>query len=302
MPDREHPLVEWLARRAGEDDRVPLGIGDDMAEVFVPDSSVLVSTDMLLDGVHFDSRVHPFDAIGRKALACCLSDCAAMAATPLAALVSVALSDRMSDADIRRLFDGIIALSEEYDVPIAGGDTTRWANPLAIDVSILAVAGERVVTRAGARVGDDLWVTGCLGGSLRGRHMNFLPRVSEAIEILDELGDGLHAMIDISDGLSLDLHRMCRASGVGALLYEEALAHAASEDADLLSREDGRSILDHVLTDGEDFELLMAVKLADAPVPAMHARIGEIVAGDSITLVHADGRREALEPAGYSHL
>lgn len=302
MPDREQPLVAWLAARAGVDDRVPLGIGDDMAAVCVPTSKVLVSTDMLLDGVHFDSRIHSFEAIGRKALACCLSDCAAMAAAPLSALVSVALSETMGEDDVKRLFEGIFALGDEFDVPIAGGDTTRWANPLAIDITLLAAAGGRAVTRSGARVGDELWVTGPLGGSLRGQHMTFRPRIHEAIALLDELGDDLHAMIDITDGLGLDLSRICRASGMGAVLYAEALEQAASDAAAVMAREDGRTAIDHVLSDGEDFELLMAIRPGQRPSPHMYARVGEITAGHAILIEDPCGRREELEPTGYSHL
>jgi len=263
MSGGELELVDWLrARLAGAGPRVALGVGDDMA-VVRPDGGrpILVTSDMLVDGVHFDTRVHALDLVGRKAIACSLSDCAAMAVRPLCATVSLALPRTFSLTDAQRLLEGMIGTAESFDCDIVGGDTTSWAHPLAIDVAMLATEydGIPAVRRSGALPGDTVCVTGSLGGSLRGKHLLFTPRVTEARRLAGALGGALHAMMDISDGLALDLFRMCTASGAGAILDIPLLERVISRDARAASAADGRSPLDHALEDGEDFELLLAV-------------------------------------------
>lgn len=303
MASRELDLVDWLTRRAAADPRVPLGIGDDMAVIESGTGTVLLAADMLLDGVHFDARTQPLELIGRKALACSLSDCAAMAVEPLAATVSLAMPASFDLAAARRLYQGVFDLAAEFSVSIVGGDTTAWTNPLAIDVAILArpYAGVAPVRRSGARPGDTLYVTGPLGGSLLGRHLAFTPRVREARQLAATLGPRLRAMMDISDGLSLDLHRMCRASGTGALLDAALLEAVISGDARRAAAEDRRPPLDHALADGEDFELLLAVEgdAAGCPVPLLP--IGTVTEPPAVRLRHPDGRLADLPAAGYEH-
>ena len=196
----------------------------------------------------------------------------------------------------------MITLADEFGVPLAGGDTTRWEHPLALDVAITAVPHEGIdpVTRSGAKPGDTLFVTGRLGGSLLGRHFSFTPRVKEAEAVARCLGGRLHAMIDISDGLSLDLWRVCEASGVGAALDERLLQSVISHDAEVAVGEDGRTSLDHVLSDGEDFELLMAV---DGLVDASNVPLFEIgrVTDGGLTIRKDDGSAEPLTPRGFVH-
>ena len=156
----ELALVEYFRRASGGDSaRVPIGIGDDMAGVRVAGDLVLLTCDMLLDGTHFDSARHSMEQIGRKALACSLSDCAAMACTPLAATVSAGLNENMTEDDVRQLFVGLKTIGEEFDCPIVGGDTTSWPHPLALDVSMLAAPAtpRGPVRRDGARVDDDVY-------------------------------------------------------------------------------------------------------------------------------------------------
>lgn len=302
MAKDELEFVNWLRTRQRPHPAVALGIGDDMA-VLAPEQGLwLVSCDMLLDGVHFDAARQPLALIGRKAVACGLSDCAAMAARPRAITVSLALPADRSLADAQELFRGMSAIAEEYDTSIVGGDTARWKHPLAIDVAVVAASFEGIdpITRAGAKPGDNLYVTGPLGGSLRGRHLTFTPRIIEARAIAEALGTRLHAMIDISDGLSLDLWRMCQASGVGALLNEQQLGPVIHEDARAASREDGRTPLDHALNDGEDFELLLAAE-GDASVPGVPLwAIGQVTPSQ-LRLRRAGGKIEPLEPRGYVH-
>ncbi len=306
----ELALVEWLRTRShGPDDaRLPVGIGDDMAVLAVPGGSILFSSDMLLDRVHFDSRKHDFETIGGKAVNCALSDCAAMAVCPKAVTVSLAWSTDMAEADAKALMNGAYAAANVFDVSVCGGDTTRWSSPLALDVAVVAVPhpGVKPVLRSGAQVGDTLLVTGPLGGSLLSKHVSFVPRVREARSLAEGLGDALHAMIDITDGLSLDLWRVCEASGVGAVLQETQLGEAISKDAKTLAARDGRSSLDHALSDGEDFELLLAVagddesqeRLSVIGFPLMP--IGTVTQ-EGFRFEQADGSMVPLSPKGFVH-
>ncbi len=302
MSDDELEFVDWLTRQAREHRDMVLGLGDDMGVVRWSGGRVLISSDMLLDGVHFETGRHSYAQIGRKALACGLSDCAAMAVRPVAATVSVALPRGMSLSDAQAMYGGIFALAEEFEVAVAGGDTTRWDHPLAVDLAIVAAPfdGIEPVTRSGARAGDRLFVTGPLGGSILGHHTAFIPRVREAQTIARALGNRLHAMMDISDGLSLDLWRMCQASGAGAVLDERQLQAVLSDDAQRLAREDGRSALEHALGDGEDYELLLAVE-GDAPqadVPLFY--VGTVTAR-GLEMRDAHGVVTPLSPRGFVH-
>ncbi|UCE61559.1 MAG: thiamine-phosphate kinase [Phycisphaerales bacterium] len=303
MTMNELEFVEWLRGRQREHPAAVLGIGDDMEIVRVGEETILLSSDMLLDGVHFDTFKHDLALIGRKAIACSLSDCAAMAVQPVASTISIALSAGTSTEDAQELFRGASEIAAEYDLAIAGGDTTSWSSPLAIDVSIVAspFPGIEPVTRAGAKAGDTLYVTGPLGGSLLGRHLTFTPRVKEAKVLAETLGDRLHAMMDISDGLSLDLWRLCWASGVGATLDEQDLQQVVSDDAQRLAERDGRPALEHALTDGEDFELLLAACGQAPQIPGVTThRIGTVT--DSGLLIRRkDGQLEPLEPKGFVH-
>jgi thiamine-monophosphate kinase len=226
-----------------------------------------------------------------------------MAVRPLAATVSVALPADGAMDDARNLSLGMEAIAAEFDLALVGGDTTCWAHPLAIDVAITAAPYEGIkpVTRSGAKVGDDLYVTGALGGSLLGHHLSFTPRVREAKTLAETLGDRLHAMMDISDGLSLDLWRLCQASGVGASLSTRSVDDLVSEDA-VRAASDGQTPLEHALTDGEDFELLVAVHGGSdiPPLPFPFSMIGRTVPS-GMTMLGADGAGKPLEPRGFVH-
>lgn len=328
MKKGEDNLVAWLAERfggkgsghdpaagasSGSADRgVVIGIGDDMAWVAGGDSGVLLTADMLMDGVHFDTSVHGPEEIGRKALAVSLSDCAAMAVRPCYVVVSLALPEAWTMAQAQALFLGMEPLAEAFGCTIIGGDTNSWAAPLVVDVTVTARPYEGVapVRRDGARPGDELWVTGRLGGSLRGHHLTFQPRVVEAHWLAGHLGASLRAMMDLSDGLSTDAGRMATASGCGLELDATALERVASDAAAEASQEDGRSVADHVLNDGEDFELFFAAapgvmdKLrvdADDPALEICSQIGVVVEGPGVWLLAADGSRQRIEPRGWQH-
>ncbi len=304
----EFAFIEWIRSQlpAGDagDQRTTIGPGDDMAEVRLPGGGrVLVGTDTILDGTHFDSSRDPLGDVGWKALAVNLSDVAAMAAVPLAAVGTLALPRDFPVERARELFDGLRRCAEEFRCSWVGGDVTSWDQRLAITVTVLAHA-ETPVRRNGAKAGQLLCVTGRLGGSLAGRHLNFTPRVREARRLAEAVTLG--AMIDLSDGLSSDVGHLCTESGTGVSI--EAARIPVSDAARELAAADGRSPLDHALSDGEDFELLFTVdpsnreqlERLDLGVEiSIIGRITEAAAGR--VLVDPQGRASALAPGGYEH-
>ncbi|MCH7989304.1 MAG: thiamine-monophosphate kinase, partial [Planctomycetes bacterium] len=217
----EFSLIEWIRAQAPDHHRLTIGIGDDTASLRFPNpADCLVTSDMLIEGVHFTLPSATPRDIGRKALAVNLSDIAAMAGNPLAALISVALP-RKRDMDFaRELHHGLLELADEFGVALAGGDTNIWDGPLVVSVTLLGeTTAKGPVRRTGARVGDWIMTTGCFGGSLSGKHVSFQPRVTEALQLHDTVT--LHAMIDVSDGLAADLHHILDESNVGAVVYEQ---------------------------------------------------------------------------------
>ncbi|MEK6643191.1 MAG: thiamine-phosphate kinase [Planctomycetota bacterium] len=317
MEKSEDNLIAWIAGRFPEVD-LPIGIGDDMAMLPASESGLLVTSDMLMDGVDFKTKVHSPELIGRKALAVSLSDCAAMAVRPRWAMVSVALPNGWTMEQAQGLYLGIEALAREYECVIVGGDTNSWDHPLVVDVTVLAELwpGISPVRRTGAKVGDLICITGELGGSLGGRHIRFTPLVREAKWLAERLGGGLHAMMDLSDGLSVDAGRMAKASGVGIKLWKELTEATASHDAELAARDDGRSVLDHLLNDGEDFELLFAVEartwrafmetpeggeVAEKFGPMRARVIGEVIADAGLWLEGSDKLKTPITPRGWRH-
>jgi thiamine-monophosphate kinase len=298
----EFEYIAWLRARTPADPRVLIGPGDDCAALAPTARPLLVTTDMLMDGTDFvASEVGPRRA-GRKAMAANLSDIAAMAGVPGAAVVSVALPRAEGRQFAEELYLGLRDVADAFDVAVIGGDTNSWAGALVVCVTALGVAtGRGPVTRAGAKPGDWVFVTGPLGGSILGRHLDFTPRVREALAL--HAAVELHAMCDISDGLAADLNHILEESRCGAVLDAGAIpvARAAIE----LSGTSGQGPLQHALGDGEDFELVFAVSPADGekllrepPVPGL-AKIGECV--ESGLWLEANGRRERLEPTGWVH-
>jgi thiamine-monophosphate kinase len=297
----ELDYIRWLRSSTPADPRVLVGPGDDCAVLVPPARPLLLTTDMLMDGTDFVvAEVGPRRA-GRKAMAANLSDIAAMAGLPTAAVVSVALPSGTGGAFAEELHYGFREAAEAFGVPIVGGDTNGWAGPLVVSVTVLGEAtGRGPVRRNGARPGDWIFVTGPLGGSLLGHHLDFTPRLREALAL--HAAVELHAMCDISDGLSADLNHILQESHCGAVIRAESVPLAAA--AVERSRATGLPPLSHALGDGEDFELVFTVSPADGerllrepPVPVF--RIGECVA--SGLWLETAGRREPLTPRGWEH-
>src|SRR5437773_12494031 len=222
-PTGEFAYIDWLRSRTPADSRVPIGPGDDTAALRrTPGCPCLVTTDMLLDGSCFRLAEAGPRRVGRKAMAVNLSDIAAMAGKPVAAVVSVGLPRDGSRALAEELYLGLREVADAFDTAIIGGDTNSWDGPLVINVTLL---GEAVppgpVRRGGAKFGDVLMTTGAFGGSILGKHMDFTPRVREALAL--HAAAELHAMIDVSDGLAADVAHLCEESRCGAVFRAEAV-------------------------------------------------------------------------------
>lgn len=283
----EFGLINRIKQLVPQGRDVVMGIGDDTAVLPLSSSKYLLfKTDMLIEGRHFTRRIKP-ELIGRKALACNISDVAAMGGTPTSAVVALGLPKNLPVKFVNDLYKGMSALAREFNVSIVGGDTNA-SDKIIISVALLGeVPRKHLTTRAGAKAGDWIFVSGVLGGSLKsGRHLSFTPRVGEAQFLVNKFKPT--AMMDISDGLGGDLNHILNASKVGAKLWEDAIP-----------RHKGVS-LKQALSDGEDFELLFTLPAAKAQ-KLMHWQfqrkqlhfypIGEIIAN----------KNKKVYAQGYTH-
>ncbi len=299
----EFDLIASIRKHAKANEHVVVGIGDDAAVLRASTSDTLVATDMLMEGVHFIVDQTTPELIGRKALAVNLSDIAAMAGTPTAVFVSVALPRRYGREFAERCMQGVQTLADEYHVALAGGDTNIWEGPLVINVTVIGIAGPwGAVQRSGALPGDVILVSGPLGGSIAGRHFTFRPRLELARHIAQRIP--IHAMIDISDGLISDLCHILDESGVGADVELDLVPIHTDVDTALSKSER----LKHALNDGEDFELLICVSESDAktlaidwPFDVALTRVGRITRDPGCWSAGADGQRQALTKSGWEH-
>ena len=306
----EFELIARLTKTLPANAAVVTGAGDDCAvlDFGLPDKLFLFKTDAVVEGVHFEKGAPP-EKIGRKALARCLSDIAAMAGTPAAAVVTLGLPESFKPEIIEKIYDGLNALAQKHGVAIVGGETTTNPERIFISTALLGTVGRgRQILRSTARAGDAIFVTGELGGASAGKHFDFEPRLAEARWLAEHFP--IHALIDLSDGLAGDLRHILKASGVGAELLKSAIP--VSRAAKEIARKNpfGKTPLAAALSDGEDFELLFtvaagdAVKLLDAwkkRFPKLKLScIGKTVAGESITLRDKSGT-QPLNAHGYVH-
>jgi thiamine-monophosphate kinase len=294
----EFELIARLTRSLPVNPAVVTGPGDDCAvlDLGVPGKRFLFKTDAVVEGVHF-TRDTPPEKIGRKALARGLSDLAAMAGAPIAALVTLALPKTFDPDFIAAIYDGMNALARQYNVAIVGGETTTNPERILISIALLgsAVPG-KIPLRSGAQVGDAIFVTGTLGGSLAGRHL------------VDHVP--VHAMIDVSDGLAGDLRHLLKGAGVGATLRKSSIPVSLAAKQRARASSTAKPPLLAALTDGEDFELLFTVAAGDAVKlldgwrekfpPTKLTCIGKIVAGAGI-LLHDQHGSQTFNGDGYVH-
>lgn len=284
-----------------------IGIGDDAAVLaWHADQKLVVCTDLISDETDFHLAEVTPQKIGRKALAINLSDIAAMACEPVGAFLTLLLPKGDTSLDLAKgIYEGAAQLGETYGCPILGGDTNTWPGKVAVSVTVLGRCPfDKPLLRTGAQPGDAIYVTGALGGSILGGHIDFHPRVREAIRLREICG--LTAGMDISDGISIDLPRLCERSQVGAEIDARLLP--ISDAAKQMSQSTGKPAWWHALNDGEDFELLFTVPAGEAdrleaqwtestPV----TKIGTIQSGSELTLLDESGQRQPLKPEGFSH-
>ena len=301
----ETELIQLLTQDLPADSSVLTGPGDDCAVLDWGGSKLLFKTDAIVEGIHFERNTPP-EAIGRKALARALSDIAAMAGTPTHALITLGFHAEMEPSLIEAVYQGLRDCAREHHVNIVGGETTSLSQ-LTLSISLIGKAS-RPILRTGSAVGDAIFVSGELGGSLAGHHLNFTPRLKEARWLSDQ--DIVHAMIDLSDGLATDLrHLLSDQTGAELLTRALPIRRAAKERA--RDNPSGKTALLAALTDGEDYELLFTVSSKDAvplldgwksafPETPLHC-IGKITDQPGIALRDDKGVKP-LTLHGYDHL
>ncbi|MBI5044097.1 MAG: thiamine-phosphate kinase [Nitrospirae bacterium] len=303
------------------DKSVLLGIGDDAAAVRVSRGKTLLSTtDLLTEGIHFDLKYISFYQLGAKALLVNISDIAAMGGIPRYALIVIAVPDNIKVAELNELYRGIKKTASSYKVSIIGGDTSGSKNSLTINITLLGEAKQgNIVSRGGARPGDKIFVTGTLGDSSAGlellkkgkrsgyliqRHLLPAPRVKEGVFLSKNRLAA--SMIDVSDGLATDLNHICEQSKVGAIIYEDKIPLSK----ELKKAKLKKSPLNYALSGGEDYELLFTVKAsyikkvynAISKGRLSATMIGEITEmKKGMLIVDGKGQKMPLLPTGFNH-
>jgi thiamine-monophosphate kinase len=287
----EDRLLEQLLPKLPRNAEVVLGAGDDCAIVKLGKRGALdlLKTDCLVEGIHF-AKSDPPQSIGWKAMARPLSDFAAMSGLPQFALVTLIVPANREVSWVRRLYSGIAKSARRFDVAVVGGETSTIKGPAVISISVTGfVENKRWVGRTGGKPGDELFVTGRLGGSLAGSHLKFVPRIAESRWLTKNFP--IHAMMDLSDGLGADLRRLARASQVGFQVDEAVLP---------LNR--GCTIR-QAISDGEDYELLFAIAPQDSR--SLASRWRKKFPNVLMTRIGQLNRKSKIEnqkfPAGYVH-
>jgi thiamine-monophosphate kinase len=318
----ERALIARITARLSMPDWVLVGPGDDAA-VVAPDRGALqvLTTDAIVDGVHFDQRFVPPDAIGHRALAVNLSDLAAMGAQPRSALLSLVLPDQLPVAALDAIIEGLLALATTHQVALVGGNITRTPGPLTLDVTAIgSVRPRRLLTRAGARTGDEVYVTGTIGeaaialrtirdgatiaSALRDRYLRPEPRVRAGV--LLGRNRAATSCMDLSDGLADGLRQVADASSVGITIDADALPLTDEVRAWYGARSE--NAVDAAVAAGDDYELLFTVRpshkgrlravrgqLGNLPI----TRIGVVTKSRELRVREAARLREL--PLGFEH-
>ena len=293
---RELDFIQYITRKFRAKRPVIEGIGDDSAVLeYTRDKHMLLTTDMIVEGVHFTKRATPFE-IGWKAMAVNISDIAAMGGIPKYALVSAGVPRNKSIRFLKEITGGVEAIAGKFNISVIGGDTNSSPN-VVLSVTIIGEVEKKcLVKRNGAKPRDLVFVTGAIGEG-RSRHLNFMPRLKEARILVKNYK--INSMIDLSDGLNLDLNRLAEASSVGVHICKSLIP---------LSKKSAP--LKKAISLGEDFELLFTASRneskkiirrmgtkSDLPI----SLIGKVVKGRGVHIIEEEGKRRRLEPAGYTH-
>jgi len=306
----EFELIAKLVPNLHKNSAIIQGPGDDCAtiDLGIPGKLLLFKTDAVVEGVHFMPDTDPVK-IGRKALGRALSDIAAMAGDPTACLVTIGLPKNFDPEFVFAVYRGINSIAQEFNVPVAGGETTTSPKEIFISISLVGtIPRDRQISRAGAKRGDAIFVTGELGGSISGKHLDFTPRLGEARWLAEHFT--IHAMIDLSDGLAGDLRHILHASKAGAEILSSAIPISRAAKQQAGGESSAKPPLLAALTDGEDFELLFCLSPHDA-VPVLDGWkknfpdikikcIGKITREPGLRIRDKEGIRE-FGLHGYTH-
>jgi thiamine-monophosphate kinase len=292
----EFNLIDRISRKIKLSNRVIKGIGDDAAVLkYNKDSYLLFTCDMLLEGRHFYRRSGGY-LVGKKSLSASISDIAAMGGVPKFAVISLGVPGSLNIKYVDNLYKGIKGVAKKFKVDLVGGDTI-CSQKIVIDIALLGeVEKKNLVLRSRAKEGDAIFVTGEIGGSLKGKHLNFIPRLKEARFLVKNFK--VNSMIDVSDGLLADLGHIVEMSRKGAVIYEKDIP--ISKDA---------KDFDSAVREGEDFELIFTVSAQDAgkliekwPFKTRLSKIGYICMDyKGLWLDRGGNKRQRLEPTGFTH-
>jgi thiamine-monophosphate kinase len=324
MPIAELRFVERISQaskaalpglRRSAPARVLQSIGDDCAVLATaPGTQTLVTTDFSIEGVHFRRQWHPADSVGHRCLTRGLSDIAAMGGEPFAAFLSLALPEELPQRWADQFFDGLLGIAKESGVTLAGGDLSQSPCGVLADITVVGTVAEgKAILRSTASPGDRIFVSGELGAPFAlleqmyaspdrrfraaSYPAHFYPQAQLALARFLGERQMASAMIDISDGLSIDLARLCRASRVGAVLQENAIPIAS------LNRHEVE--LRHALHGGDEYQLLFTVpqgrRLPKEYKGVALSLIGYITEGEEISIEHENGYVTELEPEGWQH-
>jgi len=295
---RESEFIDYIAKKFHTKKPIVRGIGDDAAVMdYAPGKYLLFATDMIAEGVHFTAKATPFE-IGWKAMAVNISDIAAMGGIPKYALISVGIPRTKDAKFLKEITRGIEKISKKFGIDIIGGDTNR-SGKTVINVTLIGeVEKKYLVTRFGAKPGDLIFVTGALGEG-KAKHLKFLPRVKVARILVKNFK--INSMIDLSDGLQMDLNRLAAASKVGSSVYKS-----------LIPLSDKSLPLERAISSGEDFELLFTASIKESKriIKRMGKKddlpvtlIGEVCKRSfGVRLVEESGKARVLKPKGFRHL
>jgi len=319
----EFGLIDRIGKSATRNaKKAPVGIGDDAAALLLsPSSTLLATTDMLIEGVHFDLRTTDLYSLGWKAAAVNVSDIAAMGGVPRFCLTSIGMPPSLTVEDIMEFYRGVTTCLKKFGAMLVGGDTCASPKNFVISVTMLGESErKRMITRSGALPGDLIYVTGTLGDSAAGlelltagsrlqapgakrlieKHLRPVPRVAEGRKLA--LSGLASAMIDVSDGLSSDLGHICEQSGVGAEVFADRIP--LSKELRSVSSL-GRPVLAYALSGGEDYELLFTSPVErEMEIMSLRLRatvIGAITRTRGMRLVTEQGESHSLAPGGYDH-